>query len=243
MFHVRGKSGTSVFLDAGMPPKAVQRLNVPIANTPIFITHEHGDHGKYAQTYMDKYGCPVICSFGTAQALKLKGTAISAPILDFDQPVPVKKSKAKGVTESRQFPVVHTAEEPVGFYLVIDGEALIYLADAGMPPYLWNIPLKPDVMILESNYTEARLQAQAELSDSALFVAGRVSSGVGHLSANDTFKFAKDYYQHSDLIILFHQSKNNFDKKEFFDDPEIDDDYKCRVVFAEAGRLWNTVPF
>ncbi len=243
MFHVRGKSGTSVFLDAGMPPKAVQRLNVPIANTPIFITHEHGDHGKYAQTYMDKYGCPVICSFGTAQALKLKGTAISAPILDFDQPVPVKKSKAKGVTETRMFPVVHTAEEPTGFYLVIDGEALIYLADAGMPPFVWHIPIKPDVMILESNYTKKRLAEQAEKSESHLFVAGRVSSGVGHLSANDTFEFAKDYYKHSDLIILFHQSKNNFDYKEFYEDKEIDEDFKSRVVFASPDMAWDTVPF
>ena len=70
-----------------------------------------------------------------------------------------------------------------------------------------------------------------------------MSSGVGHLSANDTFEFAKDYYKHSDLIILFHQSKNNFDYKEFYEDKEIDEDFKSRVVFASPDMAWDTVPF
>jgi phosphoribosyl 1,2-cyclic phosphodiesterase len=243
MFHVRGKSGTSVFLDAGIPPKAVQRLNVPIANTPIFITHEHGDHAKYAKKYQNDYGCPICCSLGTAEALKLKDAMIPKQLNDLDNPTSLQKKRKRGLTETRMFPVVHTAEEPTGFYLVIDGEALIYLADAGMPPFVWHIPIKPDVMILESNYTKKRLAEQAEKSESHLFVAGRVSSGVGHLSANDTFEFAKDYYKHSDLIILFHQSKNNFDYKEFYEDKEIDEDFKSRVVFASPDMAWDTVPF
>jgi phosphoribosyl 1,2-cyclic phosphodiesterase len=243
MFHVRGKSGTSVFLDAGMPPKAVQRLNVPIANTPIFITHEHGDHAKYAKKYQNDYGCPICCSLGTAEALKLKDAMIPKQLNDLDNPTSLQKKRKRGLTETRMFPVVHTAEEPTGFYLVIDGEALIYLADAGMPPFVWHIPIKPDVMILESNYTKKRLAEQAEKSESHLFVAGRVSSGVGHLSANDTFEFAKPYYEKAELIVLFHLSKNNFDRNEFYQDDDIPDDYKKKVVFAKSGMERNTIPF
>lgn len=243
MFHVMGKYGTSVFLDAGMPVKATQRAKVPIANTPIFITHEHGDHAKHAKKYQHDYGCPVYCSLGTAEALKLDNTLLPKPLLDFDDPVVPKFKKRKGLTEVRAFPVIHTAQEPVGFYLVLDGESLIYLADSGMPPFMWHIPLRPSVMILESNYTKKRLAEQAEKSESHLFVSGRVSSGIGHLSANDTFLFAKDYYRHSDLVILFHQSKNNFSHKEFYKDKEIDEDFKSRVVFATPYMAWDTVPF
>ena len=49
--------------------------------------------------------------------------------------------------------------------------------------------------------------------------------------------------KHSDLIILFHQSKNNFDYKEFYEDKEIDEDFKSRVVFASPDMAWDTVPF
>ena len=243
MFHVMGKYGTGVFLDAGMPIKSIRHAKVSIANTPIFVTHEHGDHAKYVKKYQENYGCPITCSLGTAEALKLKDAFIPKQLNDLDHPTDLQKKRKKGLTEIRSFPVVHTAEEPTGFYLVIDGEALIYLADAGMPPFVWHIPIEPDVMILESNYTKKRLAEQAERSDSHLFVAGRVSSGVGHLSANDTFEFAKSYYQHADLIVLFHLSGNNFDRTEFYLDERIDEEYKKKVVFAKAGGRWNTLPF
>lgn len=244
MFYVEGKNGTGIYLDAGVPPSHVQRMGLSLANKPVFVTHEHGDHGRFAKTLQDRYGCDVYCSAGTAGALKLDRFNEVDPLFLPGNDIAVRQtSLVAGLTDCWAFPVVHTAEEPVGFCIHLDGERLIYLADAGSPPFLWDMPLDPHVMILESNYTEKRLEEAANRSFSSLFVAGRVSSGVGHLSARETYTFAKDYYQNSDLIILFHQSQNNFDKKEFFDDPEIDDDYKCRVVFAEAGRLWNTVPF
>ena len=147
------------------------------------------------------------------------------------------------VSQKSGHSVIHNAEEPIGFFIQLDGERLIYLADSGMPPYLWEMDLKPHVMILESNYTEKRMKEQAELSKQKLFVAGRVSSGMGHLSANDTYEFAKPYYQHADLIVLFHLSGNNFDRTEFYQDERIDEEYKKKVVFAKAGGRWNTLPF
>lgn len=242
-FHVEGKNGTGVFFDAGISPKTIQKMRLPIANSPVFITHEHGDHAKYAKELQDKYGAEIYCSLGTAMALKLKKFERVPRLLDIDNPMPLKRSRKRGLTAYRSIPVIHTAEEPTAFFVVLDGESLIYLADAGMPPFVWHIPIKPDVMILESNYTKKRLAEQAEKSESHLFVAGRVSSGVGHLSANDTFEFAKPYYEKAELIVLFHLSKNNFDRNEFYQDDDIPDDYKKKVVFAKSGMEWNTIPF
>jgi ribonuclease BN (tRNA processing enzyme) len=242
-FHVEGKNGTGVFFDAGISPKTIQKMRLPIANSPVFITHEHGDHAKYAKELQDKYGAEIYCSLGTAMALKLKKFERVPRLLDIDNPMPLKRSRKRGLTAYRSIPVIHTAEEPTAFFVVLDGESLIYLADAGMPPFLWDFDLRPDVMILESNYTKKRLVAEAKKSQTGLFVAGRVSSGIGHLSANDTYEFAKPYYKHSELIVLFHQSKNNFDYKEFYEDKEIDEDFKSRVVFASPDMAWDTVPF
>ena len=240
-FYVEGRKGTGIYLDAGISPKIIQRMGLPLANVPVFVTHEHGDHGGYAKRLQDDYGCPVHCSLGTAEALKIDNAHISADLIDYDHPVTL--SNRKGVTEVRSFPVIHNAEDPVGFYIQLDGERLIYLADSGMPPYLWGLDLRPHVMILESNYTRKRLIQQAKKSEARLFVAGRVSSGMGHLSANDTYEFAKPYYEKAELIVLFHLSKNNFDRNEFYQDDDIPDDYKKKVVFAKSGMEWNTLPF
>lgn len=240
-FYVEGRKGTGIYLDAGISPKRIQRMGLPLANVPVFVTHEHGDHGGFAKRLQKDYGCPVYCSLGTAVALDLDDCRLSDELIGFDQPI--EFSDKEGITEVRSFPVIHNAEDPVGFFIQLDGERLIYLADAGMPPYLWEMDLKPHVMILESNYTEKRMKEQAELSKQKLFVAGRVSSGMGHLSANDTYEFAKPYYQHADLIVLFHLSGNNFDRQEFYQDERIDKDYKKKVVFAKAGGRWNTLPF
>lgn len=240
-FYVQGRKGTGIYLDAGISPKTIQRMGLPLANKPVFVTHEHGDHGGYAKRLQRDYGCQVCCSLGTAVALNLENCRLPDELIDLDKPI--KFSDDQDLTEGRSFPVIHNAEEPIGFFIQLDGERLIYLADSGMPPYLWEMDLKPHVMILESNYTEKRMKEQAELSKQKLFVAGRVSSGMGHLSANDTYEFAKPYYQHADLIVLFHLSGNNFDRTEFYQDERIDEAYKKKVVFAKAGGRWNTLPF
>ena len=37
-----------VYLDAGVNPATLMAAGAPLANMPFFITHEHGDHAKYA---------------------------------------------------------------------------------------------------------------------------------------------------------------------------------------------------
>lgn len=244
MFYVEGQNGTGIYLDAGVPPSHVQRMGLSLANKPVFVTHEHGDHGRFAKTLQDRYGCDVYCSAGTAGALKLDRFNEVDPLFLPGNDIAVRQtSLVAGLTDCWAFPVVHTAEEPVGFYIHLDGERLIYLADAGSPPFLWDMPLDPHVMILESNYTEKRLEEAANRSFSSLFVAGRVSSGVGHLSARETYTFAKPFLDKCQLILLFHQSGNNFDYEEYRTDGFISEDYKDLAVFAVAGEGWDTVPF
>ena len=63
--------GTGFFLDAGCPPKAIIDLGIDIANKPFFVTHEHGDHAKYAMGLHEQYGTTIIATPRTLQAIGL----------------------------------------------------------------------------------------------------------------------------------------------------------------------------
>jgi ribonuclease BN (tRNA processing enzyme) len=227
-FYVESERGAGVYFDAGIHPSRIQRLGLIIANVPFFVTHEHVDHAGFAKTLNENYGTPICATRGTKEAIKIgyRDCRISFA----------------SVHEIRMIPVVHAAAEPCAFYLDIDGERVLYIADAGSPPELPE-GLAPDVLIVEANYTPKRMAENAEKSDSMLYVSGRVSSGVGHLSAREAAQLIEPYLDYADLIILFHQSENNFDYTEYHNDPEISDAFKAKAQFARAGMTWNSIPF
>jgi len=225
--------GTGVFFDAGCPPTKILDLGISIANKPFYVTHEHGDHAKYALELQDKYGAIIYCSDLTFDALNLCKKCSVQRLKDF---YPKKKCYVQGIK------VIHNAADPCAFYADIDDERMLYIADAGSPPELPE-DIAPDVLIVEANYTPKRMAGNAEKSDSMLYVSGRVSSGVGHLSAREAAQLIEPYLDYADLIILFHQSENNFDYTEYYNDMEISDTFKAKAQFAKPGMTWNSIPF
>ena len=225
-FYVESELGTGVYFDAGIHPGRIQRLGLVVANMPFFVTHEHGDHAGYARLLAYSYGADIYSTKGTRKAL-----GINMP-----------KMSPDGVYKIIEIPVIHTAAEPCAFYLDIDGERVLYIADSGQPPELPE-GLTPDVLIVEANYTPERMAENAEKSDSMLYVSGRVSSGVGHLSAREAAELVEPYLNYADLIILFHQSENNFDYTEYQNDPQISSAFKTKAQFAKPGMTWNSIPF
>ena len=76
-----------------------------------------------------------------------------------------------------------------------------------------------------------------------LYVSGRVSSGVGHLSAREAAEIVDPFLDYADLVILFHQSESNFDYTEYQNDPQISSAFKAKAHFAKPGMMWNSIPF
>lgn len=231
--------GTGFFVDAGCPPKTIIDLGIDIANKPFFVTHEHGDHAKYAMGLHEQYGTTIIATPGTLQAIGLlpRNKEIEdVPLLTLGSP-----DMLGPFDTILSIPVIHNAAEPCAFYLHVDGESILYLMDAGQIPELPRVPLH--TLIVEANYTPGRMAENAEKSKSELYVSGRVSSGVGHLSSREACKVAARYFPSLELLIFGHLSKNNFDIVEFSRDDQIPKQVKKKAKFATAGIAWNTIPF
>lgn len=219
-FYCESEKGTGVFLDAGAPPKAILDMGLSIANKPFFVTHEHGDHAKYARELTYKYGAQIIGTEGTLNS-------IGIPI--------------RWEADFTQIPIIHNAEEPCAFLLEIDGESVLYIMDAGQVPDVKH--LRPEVLIVEANYTQKRMEENARNSASGLYVSGRVSSGFGHLSVNQAVEIALPMFPTLELLLFAHMSRSNFDMMEYFNDETIPDPIKRNARFAEPGRTYSTVPF
>ena len=238
-FYCESENGTGVYLDAGAPPAAILDQGLSIVNKPFFITHEHGDHAKYADELHSKYGATMIATPGTLKALnmlpqKLKADHDSSLIAIGDI------SKLKGI-EFLHINVIHNASEPCAFFISIDGESLLYLVDAGQVPEVKHF--RPHVLIIEANYTPRRMEENAKRSDSGLYVSGRVSSGFGHLSINQSVEIATPMFPTLERLIFTHMSNNNFDLIEYFKDESIPKALKAKAQFAVAGKAYSTVPF
>lgn len=223
-FHVRFDNGETCYLDAGMPPKALLENGDAIAGVPVFVTHEHGDHAKYAKELYRKYGAIIYSRRMTLEALGMGHVLTNTTQIHV-----------------RTIPVIHNAVDPVCFYLECAGESLLYLVDAGQVPDVSD--LRPDVLIVEANYTPKRLQANIEQSDSDLFVGARVSSGFGHLSANQACEVAKPMLPSLDMLLLTHISERNFDYDELLADPTISQEFKDLATVAQPNEVMQSIPF
>lgn len=222
-FYVEFTDGTGIFLDAGVHPDKIIDLAITIAGKPVFITHEHGDHAKYAKILRDHFSCTIHGTRGTLNALGIKRSSIPPGM------------------SMMTVPVLHNAADPCLFYIGYRSESLLYIMDAGQIPDLgW---ARPNVLICEANYTPKKMAEMAEASASGLYVSGRVSSGFGHLSVNQTAMLARPMLRSLELLILAHVSKKNFAMDEYLNDPNITDAFKLKARFAEPGRTWSTIPF
>lgn len=222
-YHVLTLSGKEFFLEAGVDLKRIKKYGFSLANKDVFVTHEHIDHSKFAKRLSEDYGCNIICTNGTAKALRLKSHTQSM----------------KGV---EMVSVSHNAADPVGFIIDADGERLLYLTDLGMIPDL-NLTIKPSVAIVEGNYTEQCLLENTGKSEQLKFVNKRTISADGHLSINQTYNICKPFINDVNILLITHTSEVNFDYEEYFLDKRISSDFKKKAQFVVRGKSYDSLPF
>jgi len=218
-----------VYLDAGVNPAILMSAGAPLANMPFFITHEHGDHAKYAVDLKKRYGARNYSTPGTATAISASAV-YAKPAGHFFEPW--------GGLHVWSFPVIHyPAADPVCYIVQMNGESLLYMVDCGQLPDQ-DLISKCDHYFIEANYTPEALVSN---NKQWVGIRERVSSGFGHLSVLDAYEFLKPRMNHARKIIFGHISRNNFDLQEY--ERIIPADFRQRVILASAGMQIDTDPF
>ena len=107
-YLLQSSTGEVLCLEAGVPLARVKKtLGFDIKQIGCcLITHEHGDHAKYAEEYADAF-IPLMMSKGTADALEVNHTWTPFP----------KEIIQIGEFRVMPFPTKHDAADPYGYLI------------------------------------------------------------------------------------------------------------------------------
>ncbi|MDQ0204092.1 MBL fold metallo-hydrolase [Pectinatus haikarae] len=114
---------TSLLLDAGLPYNELQKKsNFKLSGIDgCLITHEHGDHSKAVSKLLG-HGIACYMSDGTAEILHVNTNP-------FCYQVEPNKTFEVGRAKIKAFKTIHDAAEPVGFYISLNQDKLLYMTD------------------------------------------------------------------------------------------------------------------
>ena len=192
--------GTStIMLECGVRiTKIRQALNHKLSSIEAcLVTHEHGDHARAARDLLGA-GIDVYCSAGTAAALRIAGHRVHIV-------QPLKQFKV-GPWAVLPFPVVHDAEEPLG-YLISNGKCkLLYAADTA---YIRHRFAGLTHVCLECNYSRQTMAPDIPLAHRLRIIRSHMSldTVLAFLAANDMGGVRQ--------IHLLHLSSENSDEALF----------------------------
>jgi phosphoribosyl 1,2-cyclic phosphodiesterase len=214
-------------IEAGMPlMDGLISNNLEIKDiVGCLVTHEHGDHAKYAKAY-SQMGVDVYASKGTFSALRFEGHRIHVMI----------QMQWVNIGQFRVLPFIvkHDASEPFGF--VIQHKEMgncLFITDSWFCP---NRFAGLNQIIVEANYDEDILNDNIKRGDVHRSVATRVTES--HMP----IKVLKEMLDANDLskvnnIVLIHLSAQNSDAKRF--QKEISDQTGKTVTIARPGLTLN----
>lgn len=233
-YLLQSDTGEVLALEAGVRfDKVKHAVNFHIANiVGCCITHEHGDHAKYAKDFTDAF-IPVYMSAGTCKILQLQPSSCVHVV------EPFKEIKI-GSFKLMPFPVQHDAAEPFG-WLVNHPECgnVLFATDTYYLRYRFS---NLSNILIECNYRLNILQdnMQRGLIDRKRYnrtIESHMSyeTCISTLLANDLSKVNN--------IVLIHLSADNAHAKEFV--RGLQQVTGKNVAAAEAGMdiEFNKTPF
>ncbi len=149
----------------------------PAAVDAILLTHEHIDHVGGLEVFCKKFGTPIYCNAGTADAVRHFGRGDARK----DFRIFLTGSEfTVGDIIVQTFAVPHDAADPVGFVLHHGRAGIGFCTDLGFATKLVHERLRNvATVIIETNHDEKMLQ---EDSRRPWPVKQRIMSRHGHLS-------------------------------------------------------------
>lgn len=150
----------------------------------ILLTHIHSDHTKGLSKVSCKYELPVYVEAGVPDL----------PLYERREFRLKKDFEIDGV-RFYPFPTYHDAINSAGFHFDLDGTRFTVITDTGiLNETMFRAALKSDILLLETNYCEERLQT-SRYPD---FLKQRIGGTYGHLSNQTSFRFLTDLKKHPD---------------------------------------------
>lgn len=208
----------ALVIECGMPRQdCLAALGYSTAKVQgCLVTHEHGDHARYIEDYLQLMPC--YCSRGTAEALGYADGSIRRrpKVLE-----PLRTVRIGGFAV-RPIPAEHDAAEP--FAYLIDHEDMGRLLFATDTYYLrYRIPAM-NYLLIECNYSLPLLNANVE--------AGLIPAALKKrtLESHMSLEHLKEMLAANDLtqvsqIVLIHLSARNSDRNAF-----------CEEIIRQTGK-------
>lgn len=207
-----GTNQGGVLIDAGIDGKYVtdQLLHNGIDSSAvkgIILTHDHGDHVKYAYSLLRYHrDMRLYCTPKTLNGL-LRRHSISRRIKDYHVPIYKEFTFDIAGLSITPFEVSHDGTDNVGFSIEGEGVRFVVVTDSGyITPRADNYMQTADALMIEANY-DAEMLRRGSYTE---HLKARIMSDIGHLdnavTAAYLARLASPRLRH---IFLCHLSHDN----------------------------------
>ncbi|MDT1995192.1 MBL fold metallo-hydrolase [Carnobacterium divergens] len=194
---------SSLMLEAGIDPKKMNEVNWSIVKGCL-ITHEHGDHSKFANKLVQCVGFDIYSSAGTLEALSVASYRTKR----------LEADKVAKIDDWQVLPflVEHDVSEPFGFLILApDGSKIVFATDTY---FVRKRFIGVTHFMIECNYALDILDQNVS--------AGHIDNGRRKRLLTSHFELGnvKNFLNSNDLsqvqeTWLLHLSNQNSDEKRF----------------------------
>lgn len=198
---------TKILIDAGVSKTTIidslKTKNETLETIDaIFVTHEHTDHCRSLEFFLQNENIKTFANGITAEMIKYKlprTKNLNWKIFNTGESFIFKDLKIT------PFSIPHDANDTVAYSIELENKKILWATDLGKPTNLVREMLKnANIIVLESNYCPDLL----EKSSRPYQLKHRIKSIGGHLSNQDTFELLKDLnHETIEKIFLAHVSK------------------------------------
>lgn len=196
---------SKLMIEAGIKLRTIYKKGGSLKGVKaLLVTHEHGDHCKYAQDILASGGFDLWASKGTIEAINLK------------RRYQLLKSGHQQIIDGwtiYPFDVKHDVAEPLGFIIVTpySKEKIVFITDTKL---IKNRFKNVDIFMIECNYSMEILNENSESGLIPEFLRKRIINSHMNIETLAGFFEAIDL-EKTKQIILMHLSNDNSDAELF----------------------------
>jgi phosphoribosyl 1,2-cyclic phosphodiesterase len=207
-----GDNRFGILIDAGIDPQRIanELLHWGIAPESIggvILTHDHGDHVRYAYSIVRKYRHMRIYCTPKMLGGILRRHNISRRINDYHQPIWVEHPFHIGNFNITPFEVSHDGTDNVGFSIVGAGQRFVVAPDMGY------VTERADYYIRQANHLTIECNYDREMLDNGTYpeyLKARIRNEKGHMDNVATAKYLAEIITPTlHTIFLNHLSHDN----------------------------------
>lgn len=207
-----GTETSGVLIDAGVDSdqvfKALKANNIqPESIKGICITHDHGDHIRYAYTIVRKYKhMHIYCTNRVMNGI-LRRHSITRRIKDYHIAIYKEITIEIAGLKITAFEVPHDGSDNAGFFIEYADKNFTIATDLGhVSERAYHYMCKANYLMIESNY-DSRMLNEGRYPE---YLKNRIRAANGHLDNSDTARFIADNYTETlKYVFLCHLSNDN----------------------------------